>query len=190
MEGKSFLKAKVTSKNQITIPKEICQLLDINEGDKVTFEYENNKLIFDIEKEKCFACNGIGLIGKDECFICGGKRKLYKDTSNSIYKLIGEISKNAFKYNVGIMLSQQELKDGFFTYKEIPTLRLKSNKYPKDELIKIQDEIQKIIIKFVAPKSLENTNKYCEPNENDLDIILSTLINNEAKEEVYKWFRE
>ena len=189
MDNKTFLKAKVTSKKQITIPKEICEILDINEGEKVTFVYENNKIIFDIEKEKCFACNGSGLIEKNECFLCEGEGKLYKDIFTNVHKLIGQISKNSLKYNVWLTLQSQEIKDGSFSYKEVPTINLKSNKYPEDEILRIQDEIQKIIIKFEAPKSIQDASKLCVPSDKMLDTILNTLNTTEAKEEVYKWFR-
>lgn len=35
--------AKITSKGQITIPKKIRELLDLNDGDYVVFYYDENK---------------------------------------------------------------------------------------------------------------------------------------------------
>lgn len=35
--------AKITSKGQITIPKKIRDLLDLNDGDYVVFYYDENK---------------------------------------------------------------------------------------------------------------------------------------------------
>lgn len=35
--------AKITSKGQITIPKKIRELLDLNDGDYVVFYYDDNK---------------------------------------------------------------------------------------------------------------------------------------------------
>ena len=37
--------AKITSKGQITIPKKIRDLLDLNDGDYVVFYYDENKNI-------------------------------------------------------------------------------------------------------------------------------------------------
>lgn len=189
MNDKSLLKATVTSKRQITIPKEICEYLDIREGDKITFTNEENKIIFDIEKEKCFACLGIKLIGKNECFVCGGDGKLFKGTSTDLSRVITEISKASLKYKINFRYSTQEVKNGIFSYKEIPTITLESINYPENELFRIQDEVQKIAIETFAPKSIQNPQLFCVPSDSMLDIILDTLITKEAKDEVYKWFR-
>ena len=37
--------AKVMSKGQITLPKDICEALKLGIGDNVTFIYENNQVI-------------------------------------------------------------------------------------------------------------------------------------------------
>ena len=45
MNKKDYLveSAKITSKGQITIPKKIRELLDLNDGDYVVFYYDENK---------------------------------------------------------------------------------------------------------------------------------------------------
>ena len=40
-----ILKAKITSKGQITLPKEVRKLLNVREGNVVVFEKENDKIV-------------------------------------------------------------------------------------------------------------------------------------------------
>ena len=40
-----ILKAKITSKGQITLPKEVRKLLNVQEGNVVVFEKENDKIV-------------------------------------------------------------------------------------------------------------------------------------------------
>lgn len=45
-----YAKAKVTSKNQITLPRRIREKLGIERGDEVVFEGEEDKLLMRVEK--------------------------------------------------------------------------------------------------------------------------------------------
>lgn len=184
-------KATITGKRQITIPKEICEILNIEQGDKVIFKKEGDKIIFGAEGIKCFACNGTKKVGENECFLCGGKGELVPRISKDFINIIGQISINSLKYGVAIIFSSQELdKEGMFVkYKEIPIVTLRSENYPKDDLIRIQDEIQKLVIEHFCPRSIENENLFCLPSDGMLNIILDTLTTKNAKEEVRKWFR-
>lgn len=42
--------AAVTGKRQITIPKDVCDILNINVGDKVIFKGDENKITFERDK--------------------------------------------------------------------------------------------------------------------------------------------
>lgn len=46
-----YVKAKVTSKCQITLPKGIREKLGIQEGDEVVFEGEDDKVLIRVEKK-------------------------------------------------------------------------------------------------------------------------------------------
>lgn len=187
-----YLKATVTGKRQITIPKEICELLNIDNGKQVVFRTEGNKVIFETEKEyeTCFACFGTAKIGEKECFVCKGTGKLEKDIISDIYKLVGVLSIHSIKYGVEIDFIQQEIdNNGNFSYKEFPVIKLRSVKYLADELLRIQDEIQKLIIEQFSPKSTENKTLFYLPSDTMLNLILDTLSTEKAKEEVRRWFR-
>ncbi len=45
-----YVKAKVTSKHQITLPKRIREKLGIEKGDEVVFEGEDDKVLIRVEK--------------------------------------------------------------------------------------------------------------------------------------------
>ncbi|HCL4480222.1 TPA: hypothetical protein N2D99_002310 [Clostridium botulinum] len=157
MDENIVLKSTVTGKRQITIPKKICELLNIETGQQVTFKKEEDKIIFGIEKEHeiCFACNGTTKIEEHKCFICNGTGAIAKDIVADVYKLICSLSMNSRKYGVGYTLIQQEFDNkGNFKYKEFPIIKLKSNKFSENELLRIQDEMQKLIIEQFSPKSI------------------------------------
>jgi antitoxin PrlF len=46
-----YVKAKVTSKNQITLPKSIRKKLGIKKGDEVVFEGEDDRVLLRVEKK-------------------------------------------------------------------------------------------------------------------------------------------
>ena len=188
-----MFRATVTGKRQITIPKEICELLNIETGKQVVFKEENGKIIFDIEKghQECFACHGTNKIGDKECFICRGTGEIEKDSASNIFRLLSIIGMNTRKYGVAYEFIQQEFdRDSMSVIeKDYPTIKLRSREYSENELKRIQDEIQKIIIKQFTPRSIEDENLFCIPSDSELDNILDTLVTGEAKEEVTKWFR-
>lgn len=138
MNDNLLLKATVTGKRQITIPKEICDLLNIEKGQQVVFKKEGNKIIFDKEQEycSCFACNETGRVDGKPCFVCRGNGKLQNEIINDIYKLVGFISMTSAKYGLSISFIQNEP----------PVIKLKSGQYSITELQRIQDKLQKLII--------------------------------------------
>ena len=50
---KDFCSAKVTSKGQVTIPKQIRDLLNLESGDKLIFNINKNGTVELINKENC-----------------------------------------------------------------------------------------------------------------------------------------
>jgi AbrB family looped-hinge helix DNA binding protein len=47
-----YVKAKVTSKHQITLPKRIREKLGIEKGDEVVFEGEDDRVLLRVEKRE------------------------------------------------------------------------------------------------------------------------------------------
>lgn len=180
MNETSMIKSTVTSKRQITVPKEICEFLNINEGDKVIFKMENNKIIFDVENENCFACNGIGKIDNNECFVCQGEGRLPKAITKDILFIIGHIGQYTRKYKINYQFSVPN--DDF------PSIKFKGESYDPNKLAVIQDKLQKMLIRKVVPKSIQNKNLLCIPSSKILKLILDTLVTETAKKEVSNWF--
>lgn len=184
-------RSTVTGKRQITIPKEICILLNIANGNQVTFNQEDDKIIFNVVKEhdKCLACKGSKKIDDKECFICRGTGELEKDAATDIYKLIGLIGMYARKYGVAFSFIQQDFNEEIRTvyYKDFPTIDLISKEYSTFELNRVKDEMQKIIIKQFTLK--EDDGLFMVPSDCILAEILDTLVTEDVKEEVTRWFR-
>lgn len=66
---KDFCTAKITSKGQVTIPKQIRDLLQIDNGDKIVFNILDN--------------GNVELINKNNCYLnVDEKNKKEKDVSN------------------------------------------------------------------------------------------------------------
>lgn len=187
-----FEKATVTGKRQITIPKKVCEFLNIGTGDQVFFKTVDNVVVFETEKEydTCFACNGTAKIGDKECFICKGTGKTERNITSDIFKLIQMIGLSSRQYGVAIEFMQHGIDEhGNFRCTDLPIIKLKSTEYRTDELLRIQDELQKIVIRQYSPKRIQNDNQYCIPSDDLLKAIMDTLSTECAKKEVYEWFR-
>lgn len=186
MNNDIFPKATVTGKRQITIPKEICELLNIKTGQQVVFKREGDRIVFDVEEEHqpCFACNGTGEIEGIGCFVCRAQGKLHKEMNRNIFNLIGYMIMTSRRYGVSIAFKQKEIDEI-----DYPTIELKSDKISIPKLLRIQDEIQKRIIQLYAPKSTVDGKLSCIPSDAILKKIINNLSTESAKEELAKWFR-
>ena len=192
MNEKQFFKATVTGKRQITIPKDICEFLNIEKGNQVIFKKEDSKIIFEVEKnyKTCFACNGTTKIESKECFVCNGEGIIEKSIIEEVYRLIGMIGTRSRKHKIAFSFIQQQLgENGEVAYMDYPTIKLSSKEYSTDELLRVQDEIQKLIIEQLSPRINLNEKLFCIPSDSSLNRILDILSTEKAKEEVTKWFR-
>jgi len=57
---------KISSKGQITIPKEIREYLKVKPGDKVKFEIVNGKVVLEALKKPSESMKGIGIKVKEK----------------------------------------------------------------------------------------------------------------------------
>lgn len=187
MENDLGFKATVTGKRQITIPKEICELLGIENGNQVIFKKEDNHIIFDLEKEdcQCFACNGTGNIEGNMCFVCRGGGRMTRDICRDAFKLLWIITKTARKYGVSISF---EPFSGNGEY-DFPVVKFESSKYSDSELQRIQDEFQKRIIMQLCPKSTGDNHIPCIPSREILNGIISNISSESVINELRKYFR-
>ncbi|EGS5728900.1 AbrB/MazE/SpoVT family DNA-binding domain-containing protein [Clostridium perfringens] len=198
--GKNFiLKATVTGKRQITIPKELCDLLEIESGQQVIFKKEGEKIIFSKKNiyDLCFACKGTSEIEGNKCFVCNGSGKLKEDLFNNVFELFIEVAKSIRQIKsdrLSISFISQELdNEGNLKILEFPKFILNSDKISQNELLRVQDEFQKLLIKQYTPKSVNSKDKDiipCIPTNAMLEEMLNTLTTKEAKEEIVNWFNE
>lgn len=190
-------KATVTSKGQITIPKEIREFLNVKEKDVVSFEIENEtvKTVIikkEMELETCPACKGKGELESVnpsfvcDCFICEGAGEIEKEKSVLLFLF----SRPFRKHNIGLTSIQQELRsDGSFYIREIPNITLTSTEYPETMMKHVQDVFQIKVIEEYARKSMMDETKFMIPSDMILQEIVDLLETEEAKETVRKWFR-
>ncbi|MCX7988888.1 MAG: AbrB/MazE/SpoVT family DNA-binding domain-containing protein [Thermodesulfovibrio sp.] len=187
-----YFKSTVTGKRQITIPREICDMKNINTGDQVIFREDNGKIIFEKEpiNVTCFACKGETNIEGKRCFVCNSEGTLNKEFSDDALKIIGYIAMRGRKYGVSVTFLTSEIcEENGVQYGEYPIIKLESEKYSRSTLDYIQDEIQKKIIEMYSPKIEQDNNLFACPSDLLLEQILKNLSTESARNEVRKWFR-
>lgn len=137
MKNKLLFKATVTGKRQVTIPKEVYDLLNIEIGNQVVFKEEDGKIFFEVDREyeTCFACNGKREIDGNECFICMGNGEVPKELILDPYKFIGMISIYSSKYGV-------EIK---YKHEDVLLIKIKSYNYSESSLSIVESKVQEII---------------------------------------------
>lgn len=142
-------KSTLTGKRQITIPIEVCRLLRLEKGNQVLFKIDEDKIIFDVEREyiDCFICDAASNIGEHECFICNGAGRLNKSLVADKSRFIGELIINSIKDGVSIFIKNQEIStNNNSDCKDLSLIELKSDKYSEKVLDIIQNRIQKYIM--------------------------------------------
>lgn len=185
-------KNPLLSKNQLTIPVKIRELLDIGSEDNILFGYDKLKENVYFKKEletlKCPVCNGVGKLAEHKCIVCREQGFIEKEF---IMHEITRFMLNNRKYHVGLNLISREFHNSEEFIKDLMyhKVQLMSKVYPKDILDKFQDYYQVRIIEDFSPRSVSDETKFCNPSDALLDEILSFLTTQEAKDKVYNWFR-
>lgn len=65
----------ITSKRQTTIPKEVCDALDVGPGDKITWEVRGGKVAITTERPALYALQGFIKHGPDALTAVAEARK-------------------------------------------------------------------------------------------------------------------
>lgn len=191
MKTSIYFKSTVTGKRQITIPKEICEIQNIDTGDQVVFKEECGKIIFEKEQPivTCFACKGNKAVTDKTCFICRGEGFINKALNDNYLEIFAQIAMTGRRYGVSAQFIATEVTEKGIEYKDFPTIILNSDNYSRDSLNYIQDEIQKKIIQSYTPRSIQDNNLFICPSDDILKMILNNLATEDARNEVMKWFR-
>jgi len=193
-----LIKASITSKGQITIPKEIREYLSLDTGDNIVFRVDEAKKIVtfekDIETVKCPMCFGNGEFDSHgsvhdkhvnlKCPVCQSSGLIKTDIS--AFQEIANLMHVSMKYSIAVSLIQ---RDEDPAKKLIPVIKLTSKLYPQDILNRLQDYYQVRLIDECAPKNFSDQTKFMNPSDSALDEILCLLQTFEAREKVRNWFR-
>ncbi|OBZ15926.1 hypothetical protein A8L34_28175 [Bacillus sp. FJAT-27264] len=187
-----MFKSTITSKGQLTIPKEIRERLNLKAGDGVLFKIddENNTVLFEKDKEliECPVCKGYGKFSTGHlCFVCDQTKVI---NSQSIWELIQMIQSNGMKYGVGmsVIWSEKDLNEDVFI-REIPKIGLYSKKYFEQILDIAHDYLQLRLIQEYATRSVSEPEKFMHPSDVILNETLSLLKSEAAIETARNWFR-
>ena len=196
-------KATLTSKGQITIPKEIREHLQLSTGDCVNFNINDDSSVTfakDKQTELCPVCAGQGEHSfkdganiQQPCFMCDQSKYVFKHLSP--WQQISDIK--SLKYGLSITVVQQDISTDKASFDDIPAVRLKSkgynfgNKYLiHDRILHIaQDYLQMRFIEEYSPRSGTNTDKFETPSDVELESIVALLKTDKAKKDVTRWFR-
>lgn len=189
-------KSKMTSKGQLTVPKEIRDMLELSAGNEVVFKVEGDIVLFEKKYENvdvdCPVCKGSGEfnINNQACFFCDRSGQI--NAADSIWKLLANIMSTSLKYGISVSVIDHELGDGHQIHRRVfpkITLGNRSNQY-SDQLLDIaQDYLQMKIIEDEAPRSLQNPELFMQPIDSELNEILDLLKSDESKNQVTEWFR-
>lgn len=185
-------KALVTQKGQVTLPKGIRTLLQLEEGDTLVFSCLNENIYFRKQGliTSCPICNGVGSLddGKFPCFVCDQTGEIEKTDMGILFTIFFQIPSR--KYQVGISSIGQELNgDGTINIRQFPKLTVHSSNYPTELLHEIQDKLQMLLVEENTPKSISDSSKFMIPSDSLLNDILSLFVTENAKETVRNWFR-
>lgn len=137
------VKATLTVKGQVTIPKIVREQLQLKNGDVLLFNMpkgENGKEIF-IKKEEsreCCVCQGTGKLTQAvPCVICEGTGLEKRGTESAVY-LLSRLT-NKFKTDLGLTYQISSIEDGENTKMLV---RLSSNQLPEDSLKALEKYFQ------------------------------------------------
>ncbi|NWO12699.1 AbrB/MazE/SpoVT family DNA-binding domain-containing protein [Virgibacillus sp.] len=140
--------ATLTSKGQVTIPKEIREFLELHTGDHILFEtidFENR--VVSLKKDQkntieCPVCGGKGFIyeSNESCFVC--------DETGTI-TIVGTFLNSLFlipfnKYRVALSIVQKEIK-GKIGCTPTPQINLASSMYSRALLDEVQSVLQAVL---------------------------------------------
>ena len=169
-------KSTITSKGQITIPKEVRETLKLDTGDVIVFKIDYDSSIVTFEKQRnekpCSVCDGTGAIRGYECFICYGKGLV--EESKNVWELIHQLIMDSSVYRVKISI----ITNG----ERIPQIKLSSSCYSEEIIAKAQDLFQMKFIEEYACKISEESNSPVIIGPMYYDEIANLLETEEAKE--------
>ncbi|WCK57315.1 hypothetical protein PP175_29435 (plasmid) [Aneurinibacillus sp. Ricciae_BoGa-3] len=184
----SNLKATITGKRQITIPKEISDIYGLQNGDHILFRQIGNHTVFEPEgyTKPCPACEGTTQLDDKECFVCRGVGTLQIDYVRVHLLMMGHIAMTAFNYKIYIEYGLQKLDEEGNT-PPFPVLNLRSDFYSKEVVDRVRDLVQYGIIQDYVGDTKSIINKEMMPIFKK--HLIDNLRTNEYKQLAEEWLQ-
>ncbi|UXJ71296.1 AbrB/MazE/SpoVT family DNA-binding domain-containing protein [Lysinibacillus fusiformis] len=183
--------ATLTSKGQLTVPKEIREFLKIDTGDTIEFviDPKTNSVTISKKGKLCPTCNGSTILESHDlpCFVCDASGYINLDNGIIPYIMMG-ISNRKYKINKTIT-NQKTDSNNSLQFNIMPKIELFSQEYSRELLDSIQDDLQIMIIEEFAPKTVSSDDFFMIPTDAILIEILHLLTTKKAKDKVTSWFR-
>lgn len=137
-----MLKSTITTKGQVTIPKEIREYLDLLVGDNLLFTINLGGEVLIVNERKmevCPVCGGDRRLREIECIVCNSRGTIPIERDSSVLQLMGVPNRLKKQYNISLkpvfskemLLSEEYLEVGEGLFFEIV-----SDKIPEDILFK------------------------------------------------------
>lgn len=183
--------ATLTSKGQVTVPKEIREFLKIDTGDTIEFvtDPKTNTVTISKKGKLCPTCNGSAILESYNlpCFVCDASGYINLESGIISYILMGIPNR---KYKIKKTITTQKIDaNNRIQFNIIPKVELSSLEYSRELLDSIQDDLQIMIIEEFAPKSFSSDEFFMIPTDAILLEILDLLTTTTAKDKVKSWFR-
>lgn len=183
--------ATLTSKGQVTVPKEIREFLKIDNGDTIEFvtDPKTNSVTISKKGKLCPTCNGSAKLESYNlpCFVCDASGYINLENGIISYIMMGIPNR---KYKINKTITNQKIDaNNRMQFNIMPKIELSSQDYSRELLDSIQDDLQIMIIEEFAPKTVSSDEFFMIPTDAILLEILDLLTTTTAKDKVKSWFR-
>lgn len=183
--------APLSSKGQLTVPKEIRDFLKIKTGDTLNFtiDAETNSVKITKKGRLCPACEGSTIFENFDmpCFVCHQNGFIDLD-KGILHFILMRMPNSKYKVSTGVLNQKMGITNNI-EYYIMPKVQLFSQEYPVELLDIVQDSLQMMIIEEFTPKSVTSDEKFKVPNDIILEQILDLFVTDNAKGKVREWFR-
>lgn len=184
--------ASMLSENQLTIPRKIRELFEIQSGDTIDFGFssDQNHVYFKkrLDTLTCPICSGSGNIEGYKCAVC--RENGIIEVEKFQHQFL-RFTSRTLEYGIAVSYSWDEFDPttGKITPSLYPRVRMFSKEYPQHLLDRMQDYYQMKVIDESTPRSISDAKLFQTPSDALLSEILALLSTDNAKNEVKSWFR-
>ena len=166
----------ISSKNQITLNREVRDILDIQSGDKVYFENTASGVLLKKAEHShiCPICNGEKTFLSDKCLVCNGEGIIKEELDSKL--IINKIINILLTNNININIQSDDTVN--YIINSVSSIDMVSKYIDKCQMFIVRDSL----LKFIYNKTLIN--------QNDKAKYTNLFINKESLDEVVKAINE